>query len=282
MTILRRRFLLEPGESLLLSHSALAVAARFDQLADASGLAPEDIFSDPLLSTPLPIARKNEDGQIIRWPNVHADFLWHPVMWLPEDSALRFQVDDGEGEPRIESDHEWAIRIGLELESRGLYDPDSGGWLDVLALHGLDIDNPVDFARVQVWLDGGDDPILDAINLADLDDDPDTEWSFRAAQALVDMLVPAQWHLTATSLAALLEVEQPGLGVIVSELAWEMLADIPDDSDTGNLEPQLIEVHDALVAGGDNGKLNSLLAQVRDTYSYAFDDLEAELLNVSA
>ena len=275
MTILRRRFLLKAGEELLLSHSALAVAERFDRMAAASGLDPEDIFSDPLCATPLPIYRKDDGGGVRRFAAANPEFLWHPVMWLPRDTALRFQVrEPGEGtEPRIETDHEWAIRVSLLLAAWGLYRSDDGGWLDVLALHGLDIANPVDYARVVAWQAGGADPILDGIDLAELaDDGDDQEWAFRAAQDLVGVLAPAQWQLSATSLLAFLDDDDsPGVATVASELAWEMLA----DADAG-IEARLIGIHGQVAAGDPDGtaRLRELLAEVAAEYQWAVDDLD--------
>lgn len=283
MTITRRRFLLEPTESLLLSRSALAVAERFDEMTTASGLDPEEIFSDPLCATPLPIYRKNDNGTLQRFTTANPEFLWHPIMWLPRDTALRFQVQEpGEGvEPRIETDHEWAIRVSLELAALGLYTSADGGWLDVLAFHGLDITNPVDFARIVAWQAGGADPVLDDINLADLaDEGDDAEWAFRAAQDLVGVLAPAQWHLTAASLLTLLDdSDEPEVAVVASELACEMLADAGGDT-----EARLIEINDSVAAGAADSVtlLRALLTEVRTTYQWAVDDLDAAEAGIAA
>lgn len=49
-----------------------------------------------------------------------------------------------------------------------LYDRDSGGWLDVPFLAGVDVDTPRGLERVQSWLSGGSDPDLDRVDLESL------------------------------------------------------------------------------------------------------------------
>lgn len=58
-----------------------------------------------------------------------------------------------------------------------LYDQASGFWLDIPASHGIDLDTVEGATRMRDWLNGGPDPILDAIDvslmLACPDRDPD-------------------------------------------------------------------------------------------------------------
>ncbi len=277
MTITRRSYLLEPGEELLLSRSAITVAERFDRFCTDSGLDPDQVFSDPLCATPLPIARKNPDGTIPRWRGVNPAFLWHPVMWLPRDIALRYQVreDPSSDELHLETDHEWAIRVSLELQAAGLYDSETGGWLDVLALHGLDPANPVDYARIEAWLGGGADETLDAIDLRDFTASPDDpDWAFRATRELAEALIPAQWSLIAGDLLDVLsesaatggslEVRQRTLAAI-SGLAWDVLEDVPDSGELlASICEELEEVGTDVEDAGR--RLRGVLASVRDDY----------------
>jgi len=159
-----RPFLLNEGEELILSDDALTAAERFIEFINMLGMEPDQVVTDPIVTIPVPLYRQGQ-----KFPAVDPSLLWLPLLWLPERVALRFLVQREEGiDPRPESDAEWLMRIALELQAAGLYDSRKG-WLDVLALYGLDIDNPVDLARVEAWQAGGADGVLDAIDITDLE-----------------------------------------------------------------------------------------------------------------
>lgn len=156
-----------PGEQLVLFHHIDPVAffERIRWFREATGLADEQVVASLLCGVPLPVAERDDLGLISRWPSASADVLWLPVFWLPEALALRYTVQTEDGE-RIESDDEWAIRVAIELTGSGLYDPETGTWLDVLAAHGIDKDAPDTALRVAAWLDGEEDEVLDNIDLS--------------------------------------------------------------------------------------------------------------------
>lgn len=155
-----------PGEQLVLFHHIDPVAffERIRWFRDTAGLADEQVVASLLCGVPLPVAEKDDLGLIARWPSESADILWLPVFWLPEALALRYTVQSEDGE-RVETDDEWAIRVAIELTGSGLYDPETGSWLDVFAAHGIDKDAPDTALRVAAWLEGESDPQLDAIDL---------------------------------------------------------------------------------------------------------------------
>lgn len=249
--IKRRTFLNEPGEQLLLTSDPVEYIRRFDDFIEASGLPAESLLATPLIGTPLPVAKRTPSGGIGRWVTADPAFMWHPLMWLPQHLALRYRyrlIDDQHGgtsdDTDIESDSIWAIRVALELVNSGLYNPDDGTWVDVLALHGLDVENPVDQARVELWLKGSPDEVLDSIDLTDLVRLPgDPEWALRAAADLAEVLVPAEWSLISAGIIEAVEGQVNAgndsdwslraLLNVMSQVAAQALHDVPADPETG-------------------------------------------------
>ena len=229
--VLRRSFVPAAGKELILSDSATDVAGGFEQFAQVSGIPAEEILNEPMVTTPLPVCTYT-DG-VLKRPAAHPAFFWHPLMWLPERLALRLQVRETDDSIRIEDNSEWALRVALELQAAGLYDPTTGGWADVLALHDLDITDPAVVERVAAWLGGAADPVLDTIEL--MPEDPESpQWAFVEAHELVSTLQPAQWALTAQSLIEYLDRVDPAAPNLVehlhlvSTLGDDMLGGLPD------------------------------------------------------
>lgn len=159
----------EPGEGLLITVDALSysrVAQRFLQL---TGLTGEDISTPVTMVTPLPLFADRSEV-------THSTpMAWtHPVMWMPPS----WRNDLGRW-----TSNQAALRIVWEIVGAGLYDQDAG-FVDILYLYGIDVDDPDDSARVQRWIEGGDDELLDAIDITDVllrQDDPD--WAAKLAEA---------------------------------------------------------------------------------------------------
>ena len=235
MAYRRKQYLLEPLESLLITQDVVKHSFRLGEFVDDSGLEIEQVTNLPICSIPLPAPVPIEAG-VRRFADAKTSFLWHPLMWLPERTATQQMITGVDGELRLELGVEWSARVALELMSSGLYDVEDGTWLDVLALHHLDIENPVDFARVEAWQAGAADPILDHIDVDDLIQfERDERWSFNAIQDLMVMLVPAQWSILAGSLEQVLVTEcahmsgdeQRGLASLVVELGVVVLGNAP-------------------------------------------------------
>lgn len=265
MTYRRRSFLTAPGEQLLIAPSAWDVATRFAEMVDATGLPGDFVHTSPLVAVPLPIRTTKSDERTGRnWPaTVHAEIMWHPLMWLPDRVALRYRIASDE-DPRgytIETDEEWAVRVALEATAAGLYDAETGTWLDVLDTVGLDIDNPVDLARVEEWLDGEPDPALDGIDISDafVTDGEDEHWGFEAASDLLPHLLPATWAIMADSLIATLSTDinasEPA-DTVSQESTWlvglarGVLAGVPANADGKSPEQSWDEIEDQLAAAG--------------------------------
>jgi len=267
MAYSRKPYLLSSGEELLLSYDVITHIRRMDSFATTSGLDPEQLVNNPLCVIPIPAYGRDANGRLERFSGANVEFLTHPMMWLPDGTATPRLITDSDGVDRLEYESEWAIRVGLELTFSGLYDPADGTWLDVLALHNLDIENPVDYARVDAWLDGGADPILDNIDLTEfVTVDGDADWSVHSTQNLHDVLVAAQWSLLAESLEQALVREcahsvgdeQRQLATIIVELAIDTLSNTPTSPDSG------VAIADALL---------SVLDQLEDPESNVNDAL---------
>lgn len=199
-TLQRRAFILEPGESLLLAGSALEVALRFGMWERFSAAPQSAIVSNPIIATPL-VEYPTEGHPAQVWQRINPAALWHPLFWLPDRLAGRYQIENEDGSITTEDDDTWAVRVALELSASGVYDAESGTWLDVLAMHGLDIEDPATFERVRQWQAGASDPVLDRIDLTDtitLEEDPD--WALESALTLMGDLRPASWAILSNDL----------------------------------------------------------------------------------
>jgi hypothetical protein len=200
----RKSFLLAPGESLLIPNNAGETLSRVPEFARLTGLdSSTDLVIPTSTAIPLPVYRADYAEGHVRIPGWHAQMLWHPLAWLPQDFVFRYQMlgDDEESAP--EPDELWAVRVCLTLQEHGLYDPTTGTWLDILSAFGLDVDDPDDLARVQAWTDGGDDELLDSV-APDVDalinDVNDDDWPIQAALAVAGDVLATSWGTLATSL----------------------------------------------------------------------------------
>jgi hypothetical protein len=191
MEFRRRQFLTSPGESLLLPLQAMNIADRLSRWAKYSRLPKEAIVSSPLVAVPLATRVPGS-----RWADAtDPAAFWHPLLWLPPRLAA-----PAAGE-RIDV---WAVRIALEVTMTGLYDVETGTWLDILSTIGLDVDDEITQARITEWLDGGADEDLDSIDLSSgLDDPADLDWSRAQAEELLALLIPASWAVLSNDLISM-------------------------------------------------------------------------------
>ena len=194
------------GEPLVVSSSPTECVDRLAAMSAFTGLPAESLLTTPIVTTPIPCYPASWDVGRRRWAGTRPEAMWHPLMWLPKRVAHRYTLvsaagDEAEAEqPRLEGDDAWALRVCLELSSAGLYDEETGEWLDVLSGAGLDIDDDADLARVQEWLDGAADPVLDGIDLAPLllRDPPD--WAVAEAAAWMPTMRVMVWGTHADAL----------------------------------------------------------------------------------
>lgn len=223
MDYVRRRALTTEGEPLLLGRSVLESAVRFDTFRASAGLAATDLISSPLASVPLPnyatIGTRPDGTPRRRWAGTHPQIMWHPLMWLPASTTTRHTITTADGRTLVEDDTTWVIRTCLEATASGLYDAATGAWIDILSTVGLNVEDDLDLARVQDWLDGEPDEVLDDIDLSHhLAVEPAT-WALEAALLMREHLTRASWALTADELLACVEeLSEPSTGMSPAQL----------------------------------------------------------------
>jgi len=162
----------KPGEPLLIARDPVEMLFREKMWEQSTKMKlGRDFIMPPVSAYPLPIYPLNWPKGRKRWENIPPEAMWHPLLWLPKILAERLpqhyvdrygRVVEGE-----ESANSWAVRVLVELTSTGFYDIETGAWLDVLALHGIDIDDSRDLERISKWLAGADDKELDSIDLTE-------------------------------------------------------------------------------------------------------------------
>jgi hypothetical protein len=244
----------EPGEPLEVASSTLRSAARYRTWAADTGIGAEWVTPQPLCCVPLPVYPAGWPAGRRRWPGLRPAMMWHPLLWLPERLATRYTLLDDAGGRSAEPDDVWALRVCLEVQASGLYDADTGSWLDVLSLAGLDGDDPDTATRVAAWLDGRPDPVLDGVDLTEHVDRPgDPDWAVFAAIAELPALQVISWAVTALDLLeACEELTETGgdtgrvrrAAAAIAALAGTNLRGLPDDgglSVTGDRDPRADE-----------------------------------------
>ncbi|ACV79096.1 hypothetical protein [Nakamurella multipartita] len=161
---LRRRFLTDPGEPLVGGTDPLQSALRYGQAQGYWGIPDSHLIQPPVAGCPLPVYPAQGFTRR-RWEGLNPAAMWHPLLWLPPRLQGRYMITGEHGEV-MEDDDLYAVRVLAEMTVAGLYDEHTG-WLDVLALVGLDVDDAADVARVSAWLAGGPDDLLDGIDLSE-------------------------------------------------------------------------------------------------------------------
>ena len=240
----------EPGEPLEVASSTLRSAARYRTWAADTGIGAEWLTPQPLCCVPLPVYPAGWPAGRRRWPGLRPAMMWHPLLWLPERLATRYTLLDDTGGRSTEPDDVWALRVCLEVQASGLYDADTGSWLDVLSLAGLDGDDPDTATRVAAWLDGRPDPVLDGVDLTEhVDRLSDPDWAVFAAIDELPALQVISWAVTALDLLeACEELTETGgdtgrvrrAAAAIAALAGTNLRGLPDDgglSVTGDRDP---------------------------------------------
>ena len=199
--IRRFSYMTDPGEPLEVASSVLRSAVRHRVWVTDTGIDPQWVKPNPLCCVPLPTYPEKWPAGLPRWPRVRAAMIWHPLLWLPDRLATRYTLVDDNGVCSTEPDDIWCLRVCLELQASGLYDADAGSWLDVLSLAGLDSRDADTSRRVDRWLSGGIDPVLDRLDLAEHVDRPgDLDWALHAAIDELPAMRVISWVLTAQDL----------------------------------------------------------------------------------
>lgn len=155
----RRPYQSEPGDNLLLPGNPIEAGFTYAHYQRATGVPHENLVSSTLVAVPIPVPPHGGFGESPRWDGVRPEMMWHPLMWLPAHVTARAEFDG-----RRETSDEFAVRVAIQLLESNLYDHVSGTWLDILAVGGLDVDDPADVERVRLWLAGGGDSLLDSLS----------------------------------------------------------------------------------------------------------------------
>lgn len=229
----RRPFVLEAGESLLVTNDPVRCLTNHVATANALGVTQRDLSVSRISPMPLPIngGRPELGSSRRRIEGINPRSMWLPLMWLPPRliERVQFHVVDGDlviidpnghfaGDPRsvsaplpghkveTESTDIWTMRVALELDASGAYDADSGTWLDVLDTIGVNVDDVDDESRVQRWLEGGEDSELSELDASFLSDTPGLDqgeapsWAFVSALSTYRELLNATWALSTDSM----------------------------------------------------------------------------------
>lgn len=218
MTEIRRRpYMTDPGESLFLAQSPILTALRFGSFVRDTGIPGNDVLTSALCAVPLPNYR--DFGTLRRWEGTRVEMMWHPLMWLPPSLARPQVKRDGDNEYHEPFDL-WVVRLCIEMETAGLYEPETGTWVDVLSLAGLDIEEEMTQARLRRWLGGSRDDRLDALTLEPhLANPNDPDWAIAEAADATEDLVIASYAVSSQALAEAL-----------ADLNTGELSDVPVDN----------------------------------------------------
>jgi hypothetical protein len=232
----------DPGEPLEVASSVLRSAVRHRVWVTDTGIDPVWVKPNQLCCVPLPTYPEAWPAGLRRWPRVRAAMMWHPLLWLPDRLATRYTLVDDRSVCSTEPDDVWCPRVCLELQAAGLYDADTGSWLDVLSLAGLDSQDPDTPGRVDNWLTGGMDAVLDRLDLAEHVDRPgDLDWALHAAIDELPAMRVISWVLTAQDLLAACDALAAGVdqvarirrsAITIAMLAETNLATIPGEPET--------------------------------------------------
>lgn len=216
---IRHPYMIEPNEGVLLTDSLIVYRDRVRQFLFDTGITPEDVVLAPVVSIPLPIT--SATAGIRNRPQAAPEMMWFPLFWLPLDVGLRYRVRDTEdGSLRVETSEEWAVRVMTMSAVAGLFDPETGTWLDALATVGIDAFDPDTHRRVAEWQRGGSDPDLDRIDLTSRFTATDEEIAEMILSA--QQFTQVQWAISAG------EIRLATAGILAMELADEDLAGTAD------------------------------------------------------
>ncbi|WIB65638.1 hypothetical protein [Curtobacterium sp. MCBD17_040] len=196
----RRPYLSAPGDSLILPPSSFALNTMYESFVADARIEPDRLAYVPLVGSPLPIQDYARGPQ--GWdPEMNPAVFWHPLLWLPESIAAPriFDTEDTDDGPEVESVEFWSLRVAWEAVWSGMYDAEDGTWIDVLDLYGLNIDDPSVQSRVQAWLGGAADPVLDTIDLTDYVS-PTQDVTITTVADQLDTFRPAGWGVHANEL----------------------------------------------------------------------------------
>lgn len=281
----RISWMVGPGVSLFPASSLSTAMGRANLAGQESGLGQEYWAFSPLLQIPVPVP----DVAGARWPGVAPDYLRLPIFWLPKEVAAPVIYHREDGSTFDEPTKAWMLRIGMELTLSGLYDEESGSWLDVLSTFGIDPSEEGFEQRYSSWVAGNPDPQLDAVSLDEyLVEDRDLV--FDIVDAIYDDAGQVGAVVTASSLRAdlakLMANDEP---IEIIKQVFSVTADLVSENLSNYLPPnrnsedfiwllQQVSVGASRLTTAEQAKaivaeLDVWLGEVEEAYSPAFGRL---------
>lgn len=305
------------GEDIVFPGSALSLVLAHADAVARTGLPQERLSHGNMIPMILPVAQAGDE----RWEKIPAELLGLPLLWLPdrlrlrrillvttdgrnladqelfvhpdgsvrdEHGALAATADEVSEQSIVESVDQRNLRISVEMTQSGLFTPE-GGWADVLAAHGLRVDDEDSRARLTAWRAGGADSTLDGMNL-DVwleplrEDEP--AWSSTFCDELYPVMRRASWAAHADDLIDMVisdfqEPDESGEAPGVAEqlrtrvrTGASLAVELFSDCDRADL-PELIDVEDASLsapalyrhlADGVRGRLLAELYEISEHY----------------
>ena len=116
------------------------------------------------------------------YPELDATTAWLPLLWPSIDQADRTSY--------VETDDEFALRVLLDMHARKMYDLATGEWFPIWAVWESVPDGHDEWTdRINTWLDGVDDEVVDCMEPAPLPDGTDPDQSYRDSQLSIDALM---------------------------------------------------------------------------------------------
>ena len=217
--------MVEAQEGVLLTDSLIVFRDRVQQFILDTGIRHEDVVLSPVVTIPLPVTTATSG--VRNRPQVKPEMMWFPMFWLPLGVGLRFRVRDTEdGSLRVETSEEWAVRVMSMSAEAGLFDPETGTWLDALSTVGLDAFSPDTLRRITTWQQGAEDPDLDRIDLSSRF--TFTEESISSAILSAQDLTRMQWALSSGEIrlatSGILSMRLSDEDLVETAEAWAFLA----------------------------------------------------------
>jgi hypothetical protein len=262
------------------------MAVKYDEMKEATKLPDEAIISDAICSVPMPRYEPEFTGEGNRWPGVRTSMMWHPLFWLPKNLSDRYLLTHPDDPDQIlETDAMWMVRVALTMEASGLYDPETGGWVDILDTVGIDIEKRADRDRIQQWQKGGVDDLLDSIDLGPYlsNSNPEkSDWALEMSILLQEDLRAGSWCLLATDLLETIDMAREArsgdqktmstLINIISSMSTALLSEVPDE-DGGRLFDFWVEQENLINSGTLNisGVFDGPITLIEEKLEYIQD-----------
>lgn len=203
---LRRPFILGAGEPPLMPALITDIPGRFVAFCQSTGLSAKDVVTSSMCAMPMPRYHGGDNPR--QWgAELNPQLLWHPLLWLPASvTAVRTITDAVSGRDREESADEHCARLALELMASNLYEAETGTWVDVLSLYGIDSQSDETIERLAGWLAGAPDTVLDSIDISELLDMPGhREWASDLVAAMSPALMLSRFALLSSDVLEILD-----------------------------------------------------------------------------